>query len=76
MVVLVSGRAGDCGDVPIAIDRSGEYVAAIGIRRPRDSGPPVGYAVVDSRGQVRYRTLDPAVGDGLDEVATIVKAVP
>jgi hypothetical protein len=36
----------------------------------------VGYAVVDSTGAVRYRTLDPTAADELAEVATILAAVP
>lgn len=77
LVVVVPRRGkGDCDAVPVAVDRSGEYADAIGMRRPRDGGHPVGYAVIDSRGRVRYRTLDPEVDDGLAEVTTIVKAVP
>ncbi len=75
IAVLVSGRAAPCRGVPTAVDRAVAYAAAIGMRRPRDGGPPVGYAVVDAHGQVRYRTLDPGVADRLDEVTTIVKAV-
>jgi len=36
----------------------------------------MGYAVVDAHGLIRYRTLDPAVADELDEVKTIVGATP
>ncbi|PLS75598.1 MAG: hypothetical protein CYG61_06425 [Actinobacteria bacterium] len=43
---------------------------------PRDGGPPTGYAVIDSEGRVRYRTLDPEVVDHLGEVAAILRATP
>jgi hypothetical protein len=77
LVVIVSDRDGDeCGSVPVVVDQSGSYVDAIGFRHPEDHGPPVGYAVIDSHGQVRYRTLDPEVDDGLEEVETIIRAVP
>lgn len=36
----------------------------------------MGYAVIDRRGLIRYRTLDPTVADHLGEVKTIVRAVP
>jgi hypothetical protein len=36
----------------------------------------VGYAVVDSAGRVRYRTLDPSLINGLAEVETILRATP
>ncbi len=57
-------------------DRDGALAAAYGMRRPRGGGPPVGYAVVDSAGAIRYRTLDPAVADELSEVRTILDALP
>ena len=48
---------------------------AYGLHRPRSGGAPVGYAVVDRHGRIRYRTLDPTVADHLGEVRTIVGAV-
>ena len=59
----------------VAADPDGRLAAAYRMRRPRDGGPPVGYAVVDVDGTIRYRTEDPGVADGLDEVLTIVDAV-
>lgn len=73
LVIVVSGP-GRCGGVPTIADGSGRLAAAYGLRRPRDGGPPVGYAIVDRRGQVRYRTLDPSGAAGLSEVETIVAA--
>ena len=60
----------------VVIDRDGALAAAYGMRSPRGGGPPVGYAVVDSTGAIRYRTLDPAVADELSEVRTMVDALP
>ena len=57
-------------------DADATVAHAYGMRRPNDGGPPVGYAVVDAAGAIRYRTLDPAVADQLREVATIVAALP
>jgi len=65
-----------CDPVTIVEDPTSDVSRAYGLRRPAGGGPPVGYAVVDSRGQLRYRTLDPAVADELSEVRTIVDAVP
>lgn len=48
---------------------------AYGMRSPSDGGPPVGYAVVDGQGRIRYRTLDPTVATELPEVATILAAL-
>lgn len=64
------------GITPVVGDPDGRLAVAYGMRRPRDGGPPVGYAVVDRAGRVRYATLDPDVGSGLKEVATIVRAEP
>ena len=57
-------------------DADATVARAYGMRRPSDGGPPVGYAVVDAAGAIRYRTLDPAVADQLGEVTTIVAALP
>ena len=59
----------------MAADPDGRLAAAYRMRRPRVGGPPVGYAVVDVDGTIRYRTEDPWVVNGLDKVLTIVGAV-
>ena len=41
---------------------------AVGMRKPNDGGPSVGYAIVDRSRRVRYATLDPAYLDHLSEV--------
>lgn len=55
-------------------DPGGRIAAAYRMPRPRDGGPPVGYAIVDRRGNVRYETLDPGVAHRLDEVETMLRA--
>ena len=75
LVVVVSGE-GLCEGIPTVNDPGGGLARAYGLRRPRAGGPPVGYSVVDSRGVIRYRTLDPTVADELGEVHTIVRATP
>lgn len=60
-------------DVPVVVAE--DLADGFGIRRPRGGGAPVGYAVVDERGQIRYRTLDPAVTSLLGEVETILGAL-
>lgn len=62
--------------LPIILDNNARLAHAYKLHRPNDGGYPVGYAVVDSKGQVRYPTLDPNYLRLLDEVQTIVKATP
>ena len=57
-------------------DPDGAVAKAYGMRVPRAGGPPVGYAVVDAAGAIRYRTIDTAVAERLREVGTIVSALP
>ena len=76
VVVVVHGVRHSCDTVPVVVDPAGRVGAGYGLRRPRDGGPPVGYAVVDSRGRIRYRTLDAHPAMGLDEVGTIVGDTP
>ncbi len=61
---------------PLIPDTAGQIANGYQMRRPRDGGPPVGYAIVDSSGSVRYRTLDPTVWKHLKEVQTIWNATP
>lgn len=64
------------GAVPVQLDPAGRLAVAYRMRRPRDGGAPVGYAVVGRDRTVRYRTEDPDVAAGLVEVRTMVDAVP
>lgn len=57
-------------------DPKGSLAAAFGLRTPRDGGPAIGYALVDSRNMVRYVTLDPEVANNLSEVRTLIEAMP
>lgn len=75
-MVVVGSPSGRC-DLAAAVvgDADAGLGDAYGIRRPRGGGPPVGYAVVDAAGAIRYRTLDPDVSERLREVTTIVSAL-
>lgn len=75
LVIVVAG-SGRCDDVTTVEDPTMGLATAFGLRRPRSGGAPVGYAVIDRRGQIRYRTLDPTVAAELGEVETIVRATP
>lgn len=61
-------------DVKIVADDAG-LGQAYGLRRPRDGGTPVGYAVIDKAGRIRYVTLDPHPARHLVEVETILDAM-
>ncbi len=78
LAVVVAGAASPSCEAAetVVSDRDGEVAKAFGLRRPRGGGPPVGYAVLDASGDIRYRTLDPEVVDQLEEVTTIVAALP
>lgn len=49
--------------------------AALRMDTPQDGGFPIGYAIVDSAGLLRYQTLDPGYLAHPSEVATMVGAV-
>lgn len=76
VVVKGAGTHSCDGADAVVNDPDGELAAAYGMRRPRGGGPPVGYAVVDGTGAIRYRTLDPTVADELSEVQTMLDALP
>jgi hypothetical protein len=75
LVIVVSG-SDRCRSLTALEDPRANLARAFGLRRPRDGGAPVGYAVVDRHGRIRYRTLDPTVADALGEVDTLVAATP
>lgn len=62
-------------DVDVVADAGGDLARGFGLRRPRGGGAPVGYAIVDASGVVRYATLDPTVAARLDEVRTVLRAL-
>lgn len=75
VAVVASGDGAACGPgATVVVDPTAAYASRFGLDVPRDGGPPVGYAVVDAEGRIRYRTLDPGVATRLGEVATIVAA--
>ena len=77
-VVVYAGRGIDHSDVVTQFipDVEGTIASSYRMPRPRDGGPPVGYAIVDRLGMVRYRTLDPTVWKRLDEVETMWAVTP
>lgn len=62
-VVLSTAGAGAAQALPERVrqagDLRGRLADAIGMPRPKDAGPPIGYAVIDAEARVRYATLDP-----------------
>jgi hypothetical protein len=75
-VVMVVSGTGRCPGVTTLEDPSGALARAYGLRDPADGATPVGYAVVDGQGRIRYRTLDPTMAEELDEADTVVGALP
>lgn len=75
LVIVIPAEGAGCGAVPVVVDPYVGLAEAYGMRLPSDGGPPVGYAVVDGQGRIRYRTLDPTVAAELPEVATILAAL-
>lgn len=77
VVLVVAGGAPACEtDIVVVADPKVRLAHEFELHRPRDGGAPVGYAVVDSQGQIRYRTLDPSAPSELYEVSTILRATP
>ena len=60
--------------VTMLADPTGSLSRLLFMRRPRDGGYPVGYAVVGPDGTVRYRTEDPGLDLRLSEVLMAVGA--
>ena len=75
LVIVVSGT-GRCPGVTALEDPGGALPRAYGLRDPRNGVTPVGYALIDGQGRIRYRTLDPTVANALDEVDTVLGALP
>lgn len=74
LVVVTTGPIVDCGGVPVVADPPERIANAYGMRTPIDGDPPVGYAVVDNSGLIRYRTLAPKLSE-LYEVSVILGAL-
>lgn len=75
-VVVVTTRLAPEGCVGVAVLAAPprDAAAAVGLPRPRDGRAPVGYAILDAVGRVRYATLDPNSADHLSEVETMLRA--
>jgi hypothetical protein len=79
LAIVIAGARSDTGavsGVSVVADPAGRLASAYGLRHPRDRGPPVGVAIVDRASRVRYRTLDPGLAGRLDEIRTILAAIP
>lgn len=77
IALVVHKPAGEVSPpVPVVTDEGGELARAYRLNQPNDDGYPVGYAIVDSNGLIRYPTLDPNYFSLLEEVVTIVRATP
>jgi len=75
VIVQAPGRAVLAAGVPVVHDPGQTLARAVGLPRPNDHGPGVGYAVVDSHRVVQYATLDPSWAGNDFEIATIAGAV-
>lgn len=75
-MVVPGGGTVTCPEIRVVEDPKSRITKAYGLRRPRDGGLPTGYAIVDSSGRIRYRTLDPSVAAELAEVATMLADTP
>jgi len=74
LAVIVSSPSDCPGQAALIVDGGG-LARRFGMPTPVDGGPPVGYAILDTAGRIRYRTLDPRGAGGLDEAATMLADV-
>ena len=75
-VFVVKATPGSCAPgVRVVAADVARAADAFGLPSPRTASVATGYAVVDSSGRIRYRTLDPVAPALLDEVATMVGGV-
>ena len=65
------------GIASVVHDPRGQLARSFGLRIPRDGGYPVGYALVDRAGMLRYATLDPhCIGMGQnEEIIALMRAL-
>lgn len=61
--------------VRVVTDPEGRIADRVGLREPVDGGFPVGYAVIDASGRVRYATLDPTYLDHPFEIEVITEGL-
>ena len=62
-------------NVEVIADPEGDVARELEMPRPKDGGPPIGYALVDRDGRVRYATLDPTYTKHAAEITTIAGAL-
>lgn len=75
-LVVIADDAPRCPPSVIAVDMAvADAAERFGLPQPRDGRAPLGYAIVDSEGRTRYRTLDPLAPSELAEVATMLRAL-
>lgn len=74
-VIVVTERGDPCGAATTIKLSPTESAEAYGLANPRDGGAPLGYAIIDRTGQIRYRTLDPVVATMFQEVETMLRAI-
>jgi hypothetical protein len=67
-----SGPAVMNGVRRVVFDPTGSLAESFGLNRPIDGGAPVGYVLVDSRGYIRFRTLDPGFGQHAWEIKLLL----
>jgi hypothetical protein len=58
-----------------ATDSNGALGRAVGLNKPLDDGYPVGYALIDSEGYIRFRTLDPGFMKRAWEIKLLLKHI-
>jgi hypothetical protein len=56
-MVVVAPQNTDCKGVPLTVDADRKIADGFGMRKPKDGGYPVGFALLDSDGGLRYTTL-------------------
>lgn len=62
-------------NLDVIADPEGRVAREFGVPRPKDGGPPIGYALVDRDARVRYATLDPSYIEHAAEIETIAGAL-
>lgn len=75
LVVQPGAPPSDQRDLTIVDDTSSAVRRTCRMRDTRDGGYPVGFAVIDAAGHLRYRTLDPGMTARWFELRTMVRAV-
>jgi len=75
LVAVLAGPAACPSIASVLVDATGRTATSYGMRSPTDGGPPVGYAIVDNEGRLRYRTLDADPAADSRELTTMLAAL-